>query len=164
MTKPIVKIQWSATDWIIEGLALFILLGIIVYTILHYPDLPNKIPTHFGAGGNANSFGSKSTLWILVGINVGIYVLLTAVSKIPHHFNYLVTITENNAHRQYTIALRMMRTLKLMVVLSFGYILIRTMLIATGEVMSLGTWFLPVFLIMIFVPLLFYIFLSKKNK
>jgi uncharacterized membrane protein len=163
MARPIIKIEWSTVDWLLEGITLFIFLGIVVFTILQYQDLPNRIPTHFGANGSANSFGSKSTLWILFGVNFGMYVLLSAVSKIPHHFNYLVTITENNAHRQYTIALRMMRTLKLMVVLSFGYILVRTVVVANDESTSLGIWFLPMFLTTFFVPFLFYIVISKNK-
>lgn len=164
MSRPIIKIPLSPGDWIIEGITLFIVLGITVYTLMHYAEMRDSIPTHYGVDGKADTFGNKSTLWILVGVHLGIYILLTAISKIPHHFNYLITITEDNAHRQYTFALKMIRALKLMVVLVFGYILFRTIAVANGESMSLGTWFLPVFFIMIFAPLLFYIFLSKKNK
>jgi uncharacterized membrane protein len=164
MARPILKIEWNGADWLIEGATLFALLGFVIYLALNYQGLPESIPTHFGANGHADSFGNKSTLLFLMGANVGIYILLTSISRIPHHFNYLVEITEANAHRQYTIALRMMRIIKLAVVISFGYILIRTIFIARGEVATLGVWFLPGMLILIFIPILFYIFQSKKNK
>lgn len=162
MTKPILKINWSAIDWITEGITAFILLGILAYTFLHYPTLPDSIPTHFDANGKADSFGHRSTLIFLVGASIGLYILFTTVSRFPHHFNYLVEITETNAHRHYTIALRMIRVLKLTVVVSFGYIITRTILIAQGKATTLGVWFLPGMVFLVFIPILFYIFQSKK--
>lgn len=104
MARPI-KIEWNTIDWIIDGVTLFILMGIMVYTAIHYSTLPNTIPTNYGFSGQADGYGGKSILLVLLCVLMAMYLLLLGVSRIPHKFNYVTEITELNAPRQYSIAL-----------------------------------------------------------
>lgn len=73
--------------WIFIVLNILILVSVISYVILKYPELPEIIPTHFGSGGVADGFGNKNMIWLEVGINVAIYALLTYLSNKPQYFN-----------------------------------------------------------------------------
>lgn len=60
-----------------------ITLGLALYSFLliqtNLPRLPARIPTHFNAAGEANAWGSPSTLWILLGVQVLVCGLLLAM-------------------------------------------------------------------------------------
>jgi uncharacterized membrane protein len=164
MSKPILKISLKPFDWIIEGITLFILIGVMVYFFIQYSTLPGTIPTHYGFSGKADGYGGKSTLLVLVGVLIAMYLLLLGVSRIPHKFNYVTEITESNAYLQYSIALQMMRIVKLIVVIIFSYIIVTTIQIAQGNAISLGTWFLVTVIFLLFVNIIIYAIKSSKSS
>lgn len=90
--------------------ALLFALGATAY---YWPLLPDVIPTHSDFAGRIDGWGPKSTMWMLMGLAVAGYIGLSVVCRFPHTFNYPVQITEENAARQYQIALSAMRWLKL---------------------------------------------------
>lgn len=66
---------------------------------------------------------------------------------------------------QYTLATRMIRILKLIVVLIIGYIIYKTIAIAKGQASGLGTWFHPILQVVIFVPIIYFVAkILKSNK
>lgn len=55
----------------------------ILYLAYVWPDLPETIPTHFGADGKPNGWSSKSDFKFMVpGLVVGIYLLMTIIPLI----------------------------------------------------------------------------------
>lgn len=164
MSRPILNIPLKPFDWVIEGVTVFIVMGIVVYTAIHYSTLPDTIPTHYGFSGKADGYGGKSTLLVLLGVLMAMYLLLLGVSRIPHKFNYVTEITESNAHRQYSLAIQMMRIVKLIVVIIFSYIILTTIQIAQGNAMSLGTWFLITVVFLLFVSIIIYAIRSSKSS
>jgi uncharacterized membrane protein len=164
MSRPILNIPLKPVDWIIEGITVFIVMGIAVYTTIHYSALPDTIPTHYGFSGKADGYGGKSTLLVLLGVLMAMYLMLLGVSRIPHKFNYVTEITESNAPRQYSIALQMMRIVKLIGVIIFSYIILTTIQITQGNAMSLGTWFLITAIFFLFVTIIIYAIRSSKSS
>ena len=120
--RPRLKLELQQADWLLEGLAGFGLLMLLILPAAYYFDLPDTIPTHFNARGEADDFGSKTTIWIMPLIGVGLYVLLTGLNRAPHIFNYGVRITKENAEYQYRLGTRLLRILKVLVMLLFAYI------------------------------------------
>lgn len=82
--------------------------ALCVYVALTYSSLPNIVPTHFGFSGEADSWGSKSSVWTLLGINVVMVAGIAGFSTRPRWFNYVSEITEENAQRLYREGERMM--------------------------------------------------------
>jgi len=154
MSRPIIKIPLRPVDWVLEIVALVILFATIIFIFSAYESLPDKIATHFNSKGEPDAYGSKSTVWIVIGINIILYMLLSLAARIPHKFNYLVEITEQNAARQYQIALDVIRGLKVITVFIFCFLAIRKVMIAEGEATGLGNLFLPIALIAIFSVLI----------
>jgi len=161
--RPIVRPGMTPLDWILEMLALISLLGFFGFAIYHYPRLPDVIPTHFNAAGVPDGYDSKNTLWSLPAIGLFVYVLLSLVNLIPHKFNYVKKITPQNALRQYTLATRFIRILKIILVILFFFISKGTVDVATGLSGGLGLWFMPVFMSMIFIPLIIFLITSSKR-
>lgn len=112
-----VKLQWF--DYVIELLAFAGLVACWVVPITFYANLPSEIPVHFNAQGEPDRWGHKSNLWILPIMTLVLYSGLTILNRYPHVFNFPVTLNEGNALHQYTLAVRMVRVLKLAVVSAF---------------------------------------------
>ena len=164
MTRPKIDLEKDAFDWVIEILGFLLLGALIIFPLYLYKTLPERISIHYNALGEADSFSSKNTIWILPAIGVVMFVGLTILNRFPHIFNYPTEITEKNAASQYHNATKLIRVLNLLIVGTFFYISIQTMLGARNEDIGLGSWFLPVFFVAILAPVICYIYRAIKTK
>jgi len=162
--RPKLKIQLTPTDQIFELLGWGVLLALWVWTGTSYSSLPDTIPTHFNAAGEADGFGIKASIIGLPVIATLLYIGLTLLNSFPHSFNFPTPITQDNAHRQYTNATRMIRYLKLILVVVFAWISYQTIQQANGTGEGLGVWFLPLTLVLIFMPLLYFVIKSFQTN
>ena len=162
--RPKLKIQPTPTDQIFELLGWGVLLALWIWTGTSYSSLPDTIPTHFNAAGDADGFGRKASIVGLPLIATLLYIGLTLLNRYPHIFNFPNPITQDNALRQYTNATRMIRYLKLILVLVFAGISFQTIQQAKGTGEGLGVWFLPLTLVLVFMPLLYFVIKSFKTK
>ncbi|MDO4353974.1 MAG: hypothetical protein Q4C93_03295, partial [Clostridia bacterium] len=48
-----------------------------------YSALPAEIPMHYTADGSVRDYESKSTVWLILGVEVLIYAVLTVVMFVP---------------------------------------------------------------------------------
>ncbi len=162
--RPKLKIQLTTTDQIFELLGWGVLLALWVWTGTSYPSLPDSIPTHFNAAGEADGFGTKASIVGLSLIATLLYIGLTLLNRFPHVFNFPTPITLDNALSQYTNAIRMIRYLKLILVLVFAGISFQTIQQAKGTGEGLGLWFLPLTLVLVFMPLVYFVVKSFQKE
>lgn len=162
--RPRIKLQLKQTDKVLEVVGWVSVFGIWALTLTNYSILPEIIPIHFNGAGKADGFGNKTHIFVLPIISTLLFIGLTTLNKHPHIFNYPSQITKENAVHQYTNATRMMRVLKLVIVLLFGLIVFKTIQNVNGHAGGLGTWFLPLTMGMIFIPILYFLIKSLKQK
>jgi len=158
-----INIPFTTLDIVIEVLSGLMVIAGWVFAILNYSRLPEIIPTHFGGNGVVNGYGPKSTLFILPGLAVLAYIGLSWVARFPHKLNYLVDITEANAERQYRIAVRMMRTMKLCIITIFFAIDYQVVKAALNDSVKPGGFFTLLILSLVFVPVLYFLIQSSRN-
>lgn len=143
--RPPSNVLATFTDWIIELLALAMLLGCIVLVYATWARLPEIVPRHFNREGIVDGYGGKWNMLILPLIVTVFYIGLTILSRYPRAYNYIVEITDSNAQIQYQLATRLVRVLKLEVILIFFFIEGFAITAALGHPMtSAAFWFLPV--------------------
>jgi uncharacterized membrane protein len=162
--RPKIKIKRTIVDWIIEFAAFTFVVFLIVLPIINYSHLPETIPVHFNAAGEADGYGSRTTLWILPVTGLFMWFMFTVLEAFPHIFNYPVKITAENAETQYRLAIRLLRVLKTVILIIFSFISFKTIDTAGGSASGLGKAFLPVFLILVFGVILVYFVKSVNNK
>ncbi len=162
--RPKLKIQLTPTDQVLELLGWGVLLALWIWTGMSYSSLPDTIPTHFNAAGEADGFGRKASIVSLPVVASLLYIGLTLLNRVPHSFNFPTPVTQDNALPQYTNATRMIRYLKLILVLVFAGISYQTIQQANGTGEGLGLWFLPLTLVLIFMPLLYFVIKSFQTK
>ena len=162
--RPKITLIPTPVDKSIDLLGWLILLALWALTITHYSNLPDTIPTHYNAAGEADGFGSKVSIIGLPVIATLLFIGLTVLNRYPHIFNYPTAITQDNALRLYTLATRMLRYLKLVLVLVFGGIEFMIIQHATEKGAGLGVWFLPLTLVLVFLPLIYFVVKSVQAK
>ncbi|MGN0095330.1 MAG: DUF1648 domain-containing protein [Corynebacterium sp.] len=76
---------------------------ITVLVLVRYPGLPDTIPVHFGLGGEADAWGSKTTVLFLSLIMLVCIGGTFWASRHPdaRWMNYPKDVTEDNAQRLY---------------------------------------------------------------
>lgn len=162
--RPRVRPEMTPADWLLEVLAIGGLLAFAGYVIYQYPKLPSVIPSHFDAAGTPDDYSGRSTILALPGIALFIYLLLSLIAMVPHQFNFSVKITPENALKQYTMAIRLIRYLKLTIILIFFYITTEIAREATSSGSGLGLWFMPVSLGAVFIPLIYYLVYARRYR
>jgi len=162
--RPKISIGFTIYDLIIEIAGFAALLALWIVLTVSYSGLPDVIPIHYNAAGQAVHFGGKSGILVLPVIATVVFAGMTILSRFPHVFNYPVRITEDNAFFQYSNMVKMLRCMKLAVVLLFGCIVIHTILYSAENDNSIGIWFILSLLAIIFIPLIYFLVKSIKYR
>lgn len=82
--------------------------AVVLAVLVKYPSLPETVPTHFGPTGEADAWGSRASILLLVFINCALVGGMTWLSYRPRWFNYPGEITEENAQRMYRLGEQML--------------------------------------------------------
>ena len=159
--RPKIKIGLTLFDLIIEVAGVVALLALWIVVLATYSGLPEMIPTHYDVSGQADHFGKRSGIFLLPVIATITFAAIIIMCRFPHLFNYPVRITKNNALFQYRNSARMARCMALAVVFILGFIVLHAIL-NTGDHISI--WFLVVLLVIIFIPMIYFLVMSFKNR
>ena len=146
------KVKRNWFDIVVDILCLILLVGICVYLISQWNDLPDKVPGHYNLNGEVDRWGSKSELLILPIMGWVLYIGITALETFPKIWNTGVTITEENKERVYRLIKTMIGVTKFLMVLIFTLLEISGI---KGE--SLPWYFTVLYLGVMFGELTFFI-------
>nr|WP_236823249.1 DUF1648 domain-containing protein [Bhargavaea massiliensis] len=147
-----------------DGAAIGAFVWIVAYLVSAWGILPAEIPAHFNGAGEVNRWGSKWELVMLPIIAGLLWIGMTLLEKYPEKHNYMVELNEHNIEFQYRNSRMMLNVLKNLVVLVFVYLSYQITQVATGEEISLGIGFLPVFLVLMFAPMIIFMIRSFRNR
>lgn len=162
--RPVLDLPRNAFENALEFLGAMGLLFMFAMVAQYWSNLPERIPSHFGISGLPDAWSGKGTLLILPVLSVVLYGGLTVLSRYPHIYNYAWPITPKNAAAQYRFARQMIIVLKTELVWIFAYINWQTMQTALGRAQGLGPAFLPIFLLMVFGSVGFYLYKGFQTR
>lgn len=146
------KIQNNKIDWVMEGMCIALLVGIVLCLLICWGNIPERIPGHYDAMGNIDRWGKKGEILFLPILSCVLYLLITGLEQIPRIWNVGVKVTEENQYRVYRCLKYMIKSVKLLMVADFSYLTLHTL---TGK--PLPWWFTFVFLGLMFGDLIFWI-------
>lgn len=115
-------------DWLLTALGLGTLLGITLYLLLYWGQLPEEIPTHFNAAGEIDAFGGKTSLLSPLIIGWVLYGLISLIEAIPAAWNTGVEVTPENRETVLRTIKTMLSVLKLILALFFSYLILFSVL------------------------------------
>lgn len=159
-----IAITPNAFDLICWGIALLAIVYAAVSITNGYAELPERIPIHFDAQGRPDGYGSRLTIFIVFIIQISLAIGLWFLARIPHWHNYMVKITEENVSRQYANSMSMLNAINAIITSFFAFMIKRDMMIAVGEVSSMGSYSTFIFLGGIFFVTIYFVWRSSKLK
>ncbi|WP_042142600.1 DUF1648 domain-containing protein [Paucisalibacillus sp. EB02] len=165
MAHPKIKVEASTYEKTFNFLSVLIIIGTFGYTFYMFSSLPDQIPTHFNGAGEADGWGSKTTVIFLPVLVILLFIGIYILSKFPHIFNYPIKVTEENASRVYQIARQLVAIINFEIVVLFTVLQIKIIQSANTGVSNISPIFSVLF---IFIPLItcivFFIRLDKAEK
>lgn len=162
--QPVLRLPRTTLDNYLDAVSV---LGLMLMSYLlarYWPGLPQIIPTHFGASGLPDGWGSKMQLFVNMAICLLLYLGMTILYRYPHIYNYFFTIDDANAVAQYRLARSLVNWLKASVILMFAYTEWATIQTALGQNSGLGNGFVLVVLIFSLGPIMVYLYKSYQAR
>ncbi|MFO7316010.1 MAG: DUF1648 domain-containing protein [Bacilli bacterium] len=162
--RPILRIPKTKTEKIFDIIGIGCFLVSILYIVLQWNHLPDQIPGHFNGKGEVDRWGSKYELFILPVIGLFILLLNTAFEKAPHMHNYPKRLNESNVEAFYLNSRKMLNAMKNLCMVFFAYLNFEMVQIGLKQKESLDPWFIPAFIVIVFIPLAIGIYKQSKIK
>ncbi len=164
MERPKIKLQLSPLDRKLNLISNAILTLLWLLTVFSFFKLPDQIPTHFNSNGETDNYGDKDSIFTIPIVATILFIGLTVLNKFPEIFNYPEQITKTNAEHQYSNATSTVRFLKLIITSIFTIITVLIIISSINRTKGLGLWFLPIILLLIFIPTIFYFIKIATKK
>ncbi|MGL5753735.1 MAG: DUF1648 domain-containing protein [Paraclostridium sp.] len=153
------KFEFDTKQKVIELINLLILCFMIGYLIVNWNNIGDTVPSHYNFTGHIDSWGDKGTLILLPILAVLVNCSMGITLFIPQSLNIPVKVTEQNYAKVYDLTRYFISFVKTSINVSFFYI---TIMSANSK--PLGSLFLPMFLILIFLPIILYYVKIRKLK
>jgi uncharacterized membrane protein len=156
--RPKIKLKRGLWDFLLEGLGFLLLLLLFGLPAYYYPQLPEMMPTHYNALGEADAWGSKDIVWLMPFLGLTSAVTMIGLAYYPEIHNYPFEITEANAPRLYLNSRRLLQCTHLGLLLVFLLITWKSIAGGLSGTQHLGMLTIPLILIFSLVaPLVFFL-------
>ena len=163
--RPKIKVPLEGVDIILDILSATVLILLTAYTVISYSELPETIPSHFNAYGEADGYSNKNMIWLLPALGIVLFFGLYTLNKYPHIHNYMVNITEDNALKNYRFSTRVVRFTNLFVLLVFAFACFTIVQSAKNNTVELGSWFLPFVIgFSVVIPIVMIVYQKRINR
>ncbi len=133
-------------------LAPALLLGTIVYILLVWRSLPERIPINYNMAGEITGYGGRGTLLVMPIFGLVTDLVIALVGRFPKSWNTGVRVTVLNRVRVYRLARDLLADLRLGMAILFGSLAIYHSLMPEHY----RGIFVAFTLLLIFVPVLRY--------
>lgn len=132
-------------DLIANIASIVILLAATIFVLVNWGNLPEQIPSHYDFKGQPDAYGGKGSL--ITSMVIGWVMLLTMMilGIFPKMWNTGVERTPANEAVINRIVRDMLSVMEISMAVLFGYMMV-VPVIGT----SMGIWFMPLFLALIF--------------
>lgn len=140
-------------------ISLLSVVGIVLYVIITWKNIPDMIPGHYNIAGEIDKYSSKNSIWILIVVQILLFTMMSVLERFPNIWNTGVQITEENVERVYTNLRNMQTYLKMMIMIYFSYMTLQS--IAGERLNSISVF---TFLILIFGGMAIFLIKIFKNR
>ena len=140
-----IEIRKNALDVIETIVSLLCIVGVVVYLLLAWGSIPDRIPGHYNALGEVDHWSGKSSLIVLPIISWLIFGFITLVERYPQIWNTGMTVTEQNRERVYRLLKNLIALVKMFVLLMFA-----SLTVLSSLTVNLPIWYILAFLVAVF--------------
>ncbi|MCB0635323.1 MAG: DUF1648 domain-containing protein [Lewinella sp.] len=162
---PNEKKHWpaaSSAEQTAEKLAIATLILLCLIPLFYFMSLPDRIPLHFDGTGTPDSWGSRYTIFILPGIAVVMYFLLSLFGKQHDMMNFPIQRTPENEEALIQLTRLQLRYTKVILHLLFIYLVWGIIRMSLEQADTLAMW--PVFIFIGLILLMVLYYYREANK
>lgn len=99
------------------------LLGMLVYLLMKWNQIPDQIPAHYNFAGEIDRYDSKTSILIVPVLTVFLFAMLTTIVHIPSMWNMPFEVSEG-AKEKIKIAIQnMLLTMRCFITMMFTYMI-----------------------------------------
>ncbi len=114
---------------ILNLIPLALLIGLSIWVLAIYSDLPQTIPIHYNMAGEPNGWGSKTNIFILLGVLGVLDLFMVGFTLIPRKYaidfiNGAEGCTQEGKELIYDASMDILRIINIFVNLALGYVLV----------------------------------------
>ena len=164
LERPKLKIEKTKSEMIWDLIGYLSYLGSIAFLIFIWNSLPDKVPAHFNAAGEVDRWGSKTELLILPIIGALVAGSMQIVERFPQIHNYPERLNEDNARDFYLVSRKMTNQIKNISLIIFALISFESVAIALDWGSPFGSWFLPIILVGVAIPIIYGFIKQRKIR
>ncbi|MEK4028533.1 DUF1648 domain-containing protein [Pseudobacillus sp. FSL P4-0506] len=143
--------------------SLLFILANVIYLFTQWSQLPEQVPIHFNAKGEADGWGSKGMIWFLPFITFILWAGMTVLERKPSLYN-IPHLTEENKDQMFANTRLMLNTIKTEIILFLIYTSWQSVQWSYGKEVGLGYFELPVFLVVLFGTLGVFLYRNRKIR
>src|SRR5699024_6822887 len=156
---PKTKKEWG---WDIIGYTVFV--GMVLFLIILWRELPEKVLAHFNGAGEVDRWGSRFVLWILPLVGLFTLLFLHILDGHANMDNHPERMNESNRAQFYLISRRLINQVKNICLIIFAFITLESVIIAMEWGSGFGEWSIPLLVVVIFLPIAIYYLNLRKIK
>ena len=145
------KLSYTVWQKIAEILSAIVIIATLAALISYWPQIADKIPSHYNSAGQPDAWSNKNMLIALAIVQVVLFIGITVLSLFPKIWNIPVAVSEAGKQRMILKTRTMICTMKLLLVIGFSYILLCS---AVGT--QLSGWFLAFIIITVIGNMIYY--------
>ncbi len=156
------KIEIPETNYhrLINRLCISLYMILTLLILFYWNKLSDTVPTHYDAEGTPDAYGSKMFVFFCPIVSFFLYLFMKFIEQHPVLWNIPVSTTSKNSDHIYLMTKNMLVTIRFILVINFFHISVQII-----RERSLGEWFVPVTLAVLFsVTLLYIIRIYKVSK
>lgn len=127
-----------------------------------WSSVPPKIPTHFNWSGNPDSWGTKGAVPLMLYVTLFIFIVMSFLSRFPKAINFPIPVNEDKAKSHLQLRFSLILWTKAELILFTSYIGIQGIRVALGQAAGLGSWLIPIILMVLFATIV--VFIYRVNK
>lgn len=140
-------------------ISLLSVVGIVLYVIITWKNIPDMIPGHYNIAGEIDKYSSKNSIWILIVVQILLFTMMSVLERFPNIWNTGVKITEENREIVYTNLRNIQTYLKMMIMIYFSYMTFQS--IGGGNLHSMSIF---IFLVLVFGGMAIFLVKIFKNR
>ena len=144
-------------------LALLLFISLIFYIIFSFQSLPDQIPIHLNAKGEADNWGNKATILMWPLLAVPTMLLCYFLGRSPQVHNYPVKVTVENASQLYKQSRLMLALVNFEIMVMYFMFAWEFVYTAKGNP-GLGVWMLVLEIGPLLLTVFYFLFRMRKLK
>ncbi|WP_152657424.1 DUF1648 domain-containing protein [Oceanobacillus sp. CFH 90083] len=160
---PILKLRMTLIEKLFNVFGILSFSGIMLFIILTWSSIPKRIPGHYNFAGEVTRWGGREELFILLGIGLLLWIVMTVMERFPHLYNYR-NLTEANVEGQYINSRMLVNFLKNEIAILFSFTIWNSIRVARGFPSYMNTWALVIIILILIGTMTFFIARSAQLK